>query len=283
MRTKLLFATFLLLFYKTIYAQPYVPFLNNSTWNVTVVGFTGASNYIINPAVDVVIGGYTYKKFADPIFSTDVYLREDVAEKKVYRRVGNSDELLYDFSKVVSNTITLPNGNTYTLISITNVTVNGGTRRRFNFDNGFFGFNWIEGVGSGNHPLKPYYELVSDPYIYVTCSAQNGALVYNHGTANGGTPTDCSMLGMDDLTALTNKITFYPNPFKTELTINSELNLENVTLKLYNSLGQMVNEIENISGQQFVLNRANLTSGLYFIQLLQNDKLVQTHKIVIED
>ncbi|MES2748127.1 MAG: T9SS type A sorting domain-containing protein [Bacteroidota bacterium] len=283
MKTKLLFATFLLLFYKNIYSQPYAPFLNNTTWNVTVASFMGTTNYIINPAIDVAIGGFTYKKFADPIFGTDVYVREDVVAKKVYRRVDNADELLYDFSKEVSNTITLPNGNTYTLISISNVTVNGGTRRRFNFDNGFFGFNWIEGVGSGNHPLKPHYELLSDPYIYVTCSAQNGTLVYNHGTANGGTPTDCSMLGMDDVTALTNKITFYPNPFKTELIINSEMNLENVTLKLYNSLGQIVNEIQNINGQQFVLNRGNLNSGLYFIELLQNDKLVQIKKIVIED
>lgn len=282
MKTKLLFTFFLLFLFINSFSQAYIPFLNNSTWVLTVANFGGSSNYIVNPGVNVVIGSYTYTKFVDPIYSTDVYIREDVAAKKVYRRVGVTDQLLYDFSKVVSNTITLPNGNTYTLNSITNVIVNGGTRRRFSFSDAFFGFDWIEGVGSGNHPLKPYYELPSDPYIYVTCSAQNGVLVYNHGTANGGTPTDCSILGVDDVNPITT-IRFSPNPFKTELTINSDVNLENVTLKLYNSLGQIVKNIQNINGNQLVIDRDNLTSGLYFIELFQNDKVVLTTKIVVVD
>lgn len=285
MKTKLLlFAVFFLIISQTGFSQPYVPFLNNSSWNVVVAGFTGAQDFVINTGTDVIIGSNTYRKINDPVFGADTYIREDVAGKKVYRRVDNVDQLLYDFSLPVSGTFTTSSGSVYTVISITNVNVNGGTRRRFQLDNGFFGFSWIEGVGSPNHPLVPYYELPSDPYIYLTCSAQNGTTVYNHGIANGGTSTDCSMLlGIDNPNYLAQKIYFSPNPFNFELHISSVFNLDNVTLKLYNSLGQLVKEIKEINLQNYTLNRDNLNNGIYFMQVTHVRKIILRQKIIVQD
>lgn len=282
MKRKLLLFAFLIAISQEIFSQPYAPFLNNSTWNLTVYSFIGASRYNINPAIDVVIGSYTYKKFNDPIFGDDVYLREDVAAKKVYTRKNSTDELLYDFSLPVGGSYTTSFGSVYTVISITTVNINGGTRRRFQLDNGFFGFTWIEGVGSPEHPLKADYELPSDPAILVSCSAQNGVLVYNQGIANGGTPTDCTMLGIEE-NHLEKNVIFNPNPFNVELQISSEMILDNASLKLFNSLGQLVKEIKNISGQNYTLNRDSLNNGLYFIQLSQNNKIIAYKKIIIQD
>lgn len=283
MKRKLLLSAFLLIaISQQIFSQPYVPFLNNSTWNLTVYSFMGAQRYNINPATDFVIGTYTYKKFVDPIFGTDVYLREDVAAKKVYTWKNNADVLLYDFSLPVGGTFTTSFGSTFTVMLITNVNVGGAIRRSFRLDNGFAGFTWIEGVGSPEHPLIADYELPSDPAIVVSCSAQNDILIYNQGIVNGGTPTDCSMLGIDE-NYLIRKISFSPNPFTTELQISSEISLNNASLKLFNSLGQIVKEVKNINLQNYTLHRDSLKSGLYFIQLLEDNKIISYKKVIIAD
>lgn len=285
MKKKLLFAfLFLTAFAENSFSQTYVPMLNNSTWNIVSANFGGGQNLMINPGVDVVIGSYTYKKFFDPSTNSDVYLREDTTARKVYRYINGVDRLLYDFSLQVSSTITLGNGSTYTVISITDVTVNGGTRRRFSLDNGFFSETWIEGVGSSQHPFRPSYEMPSDPYIYLTCSAQNGVNVYNHNLANGqSTPTDCSMLGLDDPKYSNREIHFAPNPFQTELTITTKSGFRNATLEIYNSIGQLVKKVSDLNGETLNIKRENLTSGLYFTHLTEAGKTISKNKIIITD
>ena len=284
MKTKLLITLLLLtLFVENSFSQNYIPMLDNS-WNIVRAGFGGGQNLIINPGVDIIIGSFTYKKFIDPTSNTEVFLREDIATKKVYRRVNGNDQLLYDFNLQLSNSITL-SGSTYTVTAVTDVNVNGGTRRRISLSNVFSSETWIEGIGSNRHPLKPTFEMPSDPYIYLTCSQQNGVNVYNHGIANGQpTPTDCSMLlSIEDMKYSNQKINFFPNPFKNKLTITTELNFENSTLKIFNSLGQLVKEINNLNGQTITLERGNLESGIYFAQITQNNKTLEINKIIIED
>ena len=293
MKTKLLFTfVFLTFLVENSFSQAYIPMLNNSSWNIVSANFGGSQNLVIGPGVNVVVGSYTYKKFTDPsIYSSDNYIREDVSTKKVYRNVGGIDQLLYDFSLNVSDNIILSDGKNYTVQSITNVNVVGGTRRMFSLIHyiGTFAGNsetWIEGVGSNRHPLKPQYEMIfSDPYIYLSCSAQNGINIYNHGIANGQpTPTNCSMLlSLDEISNLSKEINFSPNPFKTELLISTKFNFENSTLKIFNSIGQLVKEMNNLNGENIIIKRENLNSGIYFAQLIQNGKLISNHKIIITD
>lgn len=283
MKTKLLF---LIIFFVGItqksVSQSYAPYLNNSTWNLTVYNFMGATSYNVDPGIDVVIGGNTYKKFVDPVFGGDIFLREDVAARKVYTRKNNVDEVLYDFSLPVGGTFYTPFGSAYTVMSITTSNVSGGVRRVFILDNGFFGFTWIEGVGSPKHPFRPDYELPSDPAVVVSCAAQNGALVYKRSEVFGGMPTDCSMLGIVNHD-LINSISFSPNPFKSELQISSEIGFHNVSLKMFNSLGQMVKQVDNINGLSYIFHRDGLSNGLYFMQLSQENKIVAYKKIIVAD
>ena len=75
----------------------------------------------------------------------------------------------------------------------------------------------------------------------------------------------------------------YPNPFSGETTFYSTEELKDARLIIYNSHGQVVIQIKNISRQKVTLNCENLSSGLYYINLLQDGKIIVTDKLVITD
>jgi hypothetical protein len=73
----------------------------------------------------------------------------------------------------------------------------------------------------------------------------------------------------------------FPNPFSTQTTLRTNTLLHNATLTLINSFGQIVKQIENISGQTITLFRDNLPSGIYFLRLTENNKTLAAEKLVI--
>jgi hypothetical protein len=84
--------------------------------------------------------------------------------------------------------------------------------------------------------------------------------------------------------SLTN-LAFYPNPFSslTTLKLNSDRYLTHASVTLYNSIGQQVNQINNISGQEIILHRNGLPAGLYTARLIENDKVVASERLLIVD
>jgi uncharacterized repeat protein (TIGR03803 family) len=78
-------------------------------------------------------------------------------------------------------------------------------------------------------------------------------------------------------------LTFYPNPFSIQAVLHTDNFFENGTLTIYNSCGQTVKQIDNISGQTITFHRDNLPSGLYFIRLMQDSKTFATGKLIITD
>ena len=82
----------------------------------------------------------------------------------------------------------------------------------------------------------------------------------------------------------TNEVIFdiYPNPFSGETTFHTSENLKDASLIVYNSHGAL-KEIENVSGQTFTFQRENLRSGLYWIKLVQNNKVIAIKKIMISE
>lgn len=76
--------------------------------------------------------------------------------------------------------------------------------------------------------------------------------------------------------------TISPNPFSTQTQITTNLTYNNAILNIYNSSGQKVKELTNIDSKNIIFYREKLPNGLYFIQLVQNDKIVISNKIVIE-
>lgn len=290
----ILFLTFL----QTTFSQEYHPMLNNSSWLIYdwVSCCRPSEERIIQEGTDEVIGSYTYKKFNDPFLSgydnnwnpiTIIYLREDITERKVYKLVNGVEFLLYDFSFDLGSTIN-QYGNNFVVTSVDNIDVEGGTRKKITLRSveSYCGDNltliWIEGVGSDKHPFYPDFNMgnvcsAGGGYgIYTECSFQNGEHIYGD--------SNCSSLLNTNITnEIATKIDFSPNPFTTQLTIQSENEFQDVTLKLYSSVGQLVRETKNLSGKNIVITRENLKSGLYFAELQENGKIVKTTKIIIAD
>ena len=78
-------------------------------------------------------------------------------------------------------------------------------------------------------------------------------------------------------------VKIYPNPFSKQTTLNTEIFFKDASLTVYNSFGQQVKQIKNISGQAITLFRDNLPGGLYFLRLTQNNKIFITKKLIITD
>ena len=90
-------------------------------------------------------------------------------------------------------------------------------------------------------------------------------------------------VGISSEEKITDELIVYPNPFSNETTLKTTHNFENSTIIIYNLYGQQVKLIKNISGQSIILNRDNLSSGVYFIKLTQEDKVITTSKLLIID
>lgn len=79
------------------------------------------------------------------------------------------------------------------------------------------------------------------------------------------------------------EILIFPNPFSYQTHFQSDIFFENAMLTVDNVFGQTVKQIKNISGHLVIMQRDNLPSGLYFIRLTQDDKIIATKKIIITD
>lgn len=78
-------------------------------------------------------------------------------------------------------------------------------------------------------------------------------------------------------------VTVSPNPFSSKCIIHSNKSFNNAKLELYNFTGQKVKEIHSFSGNDFVLSRENLPSGLYLLHIIEDTKIVDTKKVMISD
>jgi hypothetical protein len=99
----------------------------------------------------------------------------------------------------------------------------------------------------------------------------------------GGLACNINNSGIEQIISKNKPVIIYPNPFSLQATIKTERFLKDATLMVYNSFGQQVNQIKNISGQTITLHRENLPSGIYFLRLIQDNKTFLTNKLVITD
>jgi N-acetylneuraminic acid mutarotase len=82
---------------------------------------------------------------------------------------------------------------------------------------------------------------------------------------------------------LNNIISLYPNPFVDKTNLHTNSIMKDATISIYNSNGQLAREIKHISGQDITIYREEFPIGLYLICLKEEDKIISTKKILIED
>jgi uncharacterized delta-60 repeat protein len=73
----------------------------------------------------------------------------------------------------------------------------------------------------------------------------------------------------------------YPNPFSQQTTLKAFNLLKSASLTICNSQGQLVKEINSITSQTITIMRDNLPSGLYFVKLTEDDKVIISERLVI--
>jgi hypothetical protein len=73
------------------------------------------------------------------------------------------------------------------------------------------------------------------------------------------------------------------NPFSNETNLHCDKPLNNASLDIYTLLGQNVNHIDNISGDEIKIFRNNLSNGLYLMTLIEGGKSIYNSKIIINN
>ena len=217
-------------------------------------------------------------------------IREE--DRKIYTIIGNSPEtILYDFNLNVGDTITYtyPEIFSRVLSKIDSVQLyTGEYRKRYVFNPiDFMGVPDIvvEGIGSVVwtglfNPLVTAIATNGDSFDF-TCFKQNEIIYYLNNPECDH--CFCTLLTEIEDMKEKEKLSVYPNPLLFQTTLQTDYYLHNATILLYNSLGQKVREVKNISGKTFILKRENLPVGIYFFELTQDNKSIFMDKLVISD
>lgn len=73
----------------------------------------------------------------------------------------------------------------------------------------------------------------------------------------------------------------YPNPFSESAILKLNKSVTNAKVIIYDISGRVVKKIENVSGESLLVHRENLSNGLYFLQMLIDNKVIFTKKLLI--
>lgn len=153
----------------------------------------------------------------------------------------------------------------------------------------FCGISLIKTDSSGNTCLNNTVQTnMINPSINI---AQPATIISNIGytettlgnltfNSRGHVTNICQSVSISELNQNEGYLSVFPNPFSQEFTLTTKQILSNAELIVYNSFGQQVNILNNISGQRIIVKRGNLENGLYFLQLKQDHRTIGIGKLI---
>lgn len=77
------------------------------------------------------------------------------------------------------------------------------------------------------------------------------------------------------------QVSIYPNPFSAETKVYSEKHFNDLTIKIFDLRGQMVKQVEHQNGTEISLQRDDLLDGIYFIQLIEGNRIIGMRKVIV--
>jgi len=89
----------------------------------------------------------------------------------------------------------------------------------------------------------------------------------------------CDPLGTGKLE---NRINVFPNPFRESITLEFNYESGEFMFRIYTLTGKLVKEIEKIRSGQVVIEKGNLSDGMYIFHLRRNHQIVGIGKLVAE-
>lgn len=148
----------------------------------------------------------------------------------------------------------------------------------------------IKTDSNGNSCIQKNFSLnLTSPVFTVTTVVSlvsHGGVTGSPATAydHGGDVYDfCAHVGSETNLISKNTLIIYPNPFSSETTLETEKAFNQTVLSVYNTQGRLVKQINNIDGYTITLRRDNLKKGLYYLQLIQDNNIYATEKIIVVD
>ena len=77
------------------------------------------------------------------------------------------------------------------------------------------------------------------------------------------------------------KLRVFPNPSTLTESINFSLELENAQVTLYNNYGNELQTIDNFNGSHLPLDKQKLDSGIFWLKITKNNKILFSEKIIL--
>lgn len=250
-------------------------------------GFSGGSSTTIYKIEgEKVIGGKEYvvvkKAYArDTNYyqETGFFLRKD-SSGKIFSKFHSDDEvLLYDFSKLVGDTVSFPitgQGNYCNFIveSIDTIILNNDVqKKRFfltNLDYRYEDSYYIEGIGSGVGLVDPGGGVcVFDVNYFLACVFMDDKPVWGGG--------NCFRVPVDE-TILENDVKIFPNPFLNELVIETP-NSTTERIEIFSGDGSLVLNSRKSSSNTKVDTHL-LKPGFYIVKVTERNGRTTSHKIL---
>ncbi|MCZ4410553.1 T9SS type A sorting domain-containing protein [Cryomorphaceae bacterium 1068] len=75
----------------------------------------------------------------------------------------------------------------------------------------------------------------------------------------------------------------YPNPLSTRTTIETTTELRDARIIVANSPGQIVKDISRVNSSTLTFDRHGSPSGMYFVRLIQENRVVASTNVLITD
>jgi hypothetical protein len=90
--------------------------------------------------------------------------------------------------------------------------------------------------------------------------------------------------GLQQIDNSDQRIKVYPNPFSTSTTIfiDDKLLTSTIEIRMYDIFGREIKRMTKTKNKEITITKDNLTGGLYFIKIMQNDKIIDSKKIIID-
>jgi len=229
---------------------------------------------------DTAIGLINYRKFS---FGS---IREDTILKKVYYRdiTGDSDKVLMDYNLNVGDTFFVDHSNDYGVTAIDSTLINSTWHKVWHFANNIDRqpCEVIEGVGCLEGPIYMLgHELDYEPLVfqyYMYCFSNRGItpavyppVLFGYSYPQDSFNNETSCWYFPGYYTYTNqlqpgqaKITVYPNPTTSILTISASETITSISIN--NLVGQTLCD-NHYNSTQVQVNVANLPSAIYFVKV----------------
>jgi len=302
---------FLLLFSTALFGEKHVQFASQVNDTESYFGSISCWSYKANfyePIIsgyrigtasysmqgDTIINNFTYKKMHFGIGTydskgvNDALIRQENQKVYAITKDQQGEFLFYDFSvqvgdQIISNALY---GEISRLPKVSNVDFvtmyNGEKRKRINVG----GDVWIEGIGSINgfmQPIREYltcdcnssYTLIAFTKEYVL-KFYDSALCLSFNCCTGITDE------IGKVVETKNSYTLSPNPVSDRLFLNTETEVADCTIELFDIQGKLVLQ-KQINSFQNSIHLSSFRNGLYIYRLIHNGELLKVGKIVKQE